>query len=277
MMSDSSEARPVLISGGTGKVGQHAVSAIEERHGHVARVLSRRARPIDLPAHRQWAQADLLTSDLSAAVDGVDAIIHLASDRKPDDVIATRRLLAAAQSASVRHFVLISIIGCDRIALPFYRIKCEVEAAVRTSSIPWSIARAAQFHSFVDRLIAAAAMPPIPTPLLSDLRFQPVDEGEVAEVLVELALGPALGDAPEIAGPQLQALGELAQIWLAAHGSPATLVPLSVSTLFSAGPDVRAWAQPVLEAYRDARNTPHGERTLGRVTFAEWLARRRHI
>lgn len=278
-MAEPNQKRQVLVSGGTGKVGQHAVVALEKRSGVVARVLSRRERPHDLPPHRQWVQADMRTDDLASVAEGVDAIIHLASGKtsSDDDLNATRRLLAAAQAASVRHFVVVSIIGCDRIPLPFYRTKRDIEAAVRASAIPWSIARAAQFHSFVERLVAAAATSPIPTPLVSDLRFQPVDEGEVAERLVEIALGPALGDAPEIAGPEVLSLSEIAATWLKAQGSGATLVPLTVDTLFSADPAVPPWAHPVLEGYRDAWNTPHGERTLGRITFAEWLARRRAL
>ncbi len=55
--------------------------------------------------------------------------------------------------------------------------------------MPWSIVRVAQFHSFVERLVAAVGSLPIPAPIAADLRFQPVDEAEVAEHLVELALG----------------------------------------------------------------------------------------
>jgi uncharacterized protein YbjT (DUF2867 family) len=265
----------VLVTGGTGKVGQHAARAIEQR-GLVARVLSRRQRPLEAPAARHWVQADLLRDDLSAAVEGVDAVIHLASEKSASDkdVTATRRLLAAAKSASIRHFVVISIIGCDRIPLPFYRTKVEIESAVREGSVPWSIARAAQFHSFVERLIAAAAISPIPTPFVGDLRFQAVDEREVAEFLLDIALGAPAGDAPEIAGPEVIELAEAARLWLAANRSSATLLPVQMEALFERAPSAPPWARPVLEGYRDGLNTARGARTLGRVTFAEWLKRR---
>ncbi|MEZ4595610.1 MAG: NAD(P)H-binding protein [Chloroflexota bacterium] len=96
------------------------------------------------------------------------------------DVTGAQRLLAAAEAAGVRHVVVISIIGCDTIPLPFYASKMRIEALVRGSRAPWTIVRVAQFHPFVERLVATPAMLPIPAPIIADLRFQPVDEGEAA-------------------------------------------------------------------------------------------------
>jgi uncharacterized protein YbjT (DUF2867 family) len=65
----------------------------------------------------EWVRADLLHDELDAAVRGVDAIIHLASSKSSSDAdaVVAGRLLGAARTAGVRHFVAISIIGCDRI------------------------------------------------------------------------------------------------------------------------------------------------------------------
>lgn len=255
------------------------VAALEER-GAVARVLSRRERPADAPARREWAQADLRDGDLEPAVRDVDAVVHLASEKGAGDadVVGTRRLIATAERAGTRHLAVVSIIGCDRIPLPFYASKQRIEEAVRAGHAPWTLVRVAQFHSFVERLVAAAATLPVPAPIIADLRFQPVDEREVADRLVEIVLGPPLGDAPEIAGPQLLTLGELAAIWLSETGRPATVAPVSVATLLreeGGEPQPAAWVGPVLEGYRRAWNTPHAERTLGRVRFVDWLRRRR--
>lgn len=266
----------VLLTGGTGALGRELVSLLNERGTVPLRVLCRRARPADLPVHQEWSQLDLLKDALAPAVQGVRAVIHLASSKTAtdQDEIACRRLLAAAEAANVAHFVVISIIGCDRIPLPFYATKLAIETAVRESRVPWSIVRVSQFHSFVERLVATAATLPIPTPIVHDLCFQPVDEREVAERLLEIALGEPLGDAPEIAGPELLRLGEIASTWLATTGRAATLVPVSVSALFESAATSDTWTRPVLEGYRDAWNAPRGARTLGRVRFEEWLRRR---
>jgi uncharacterized protein YbjT (DUF2867 family) len=266
----------VLVTGGTGTLGREVVAALGERPGAAARILSRRARPSGVA--QEWFRGDLVDADLAAVVRGADAVVHLASGKTtPDaDRIGTRRLLAAARAEGVRHAVVISIIGCDRIPLPFYATKREVEGETRAGGVPWTIVRVAQFHSFVARLVSAAAAGPVPAPLAADLRFQPVDEREVADRLVEVALGPPLGDAPEIAGPEVLTLGEIAQAWLAATGRPATLVPITVAALLEGAPGPlrpEPWVGPVLAAYRDAWNAPRGSRTLGRVRFPEWIRR----
>jgi len=267
------EPRDVLVTGATGTLGRHAVAALETA-GMRVRVVSRQERSAEAPRGRQWISADLSTSALEPALQDVDVVLHLASAKGAGDadVRAAGRLLDAARQARVGHFVFISIIGCDRIPLPFYASKVRIEDAIRSSGVPWSVVRVAQFHSFVDRLVRAAATLPVPAPITIDLRFQPVDEREAAERLVAVALGPPLGNAPEIAGPEVLTLGEIAQTWLAVTGRPRTLLPVPLESLPDApGPASEPWARPVLEGYRAALNTPRGPRTLGSVRFADWL------
>lgn len=93
-----------------------------------------------------------------------------------------------------------------------------------------------------------------------------MDEREVADDLVDVATGPACGLAPEMAGPELLTLGQIAATWLAVIGAPARLLPMRLTTR-SLGSDGslanEPCAEPVLEGYRAGWNTPHGERTLG--------------
>jgi uncharacterized protein YbjT (DUF2867 family) len=133
-----------------------------------------------------------------------------------------------------------------------------------------------QFHSFVERLVSTAATSPIPMPIISDLRFQPVDEREVADRLVDLALGPAVGMAPDMAGPEVLTLAEIAAAWLSVTRRPTTVVPITVGALSGVANSLRPepWVLGVLEGYREGWNTPRGERTLGRVRFVDWLQHR---
>ncbi|ACG74538.1 NmrA family protein [Anaeromyxobacter sp. K] len=269
----------LLVTGATGTLGRHVVARLRARPGVTARILSRSERSPDAPAGCEWVRGNLLEDDLGPALLGVDAVLHLASAKGAGDpdVRAVGRLLAAAEAARVRHLTLISIVGCDAIPLPFYASKQRIEAAVRGGRVPWSIVRVAQFHSFVDRMVRSAATLPLPTPIVADLRFQPVDEREVADHLLEVVLGPPLGDAPELAGPEVLTLGDLAATWLAVTGRPASLVPVSVDALgFDGGvaPAPAPWTRPTLEGYRAAFNTPRGPRSLGKIRFADWLRER---
>ncbi|MEO8903376.1 MAG: NAD(P)H-binding protein [Polyangiaceae bacterium] len=266
----------VLVTGGTGTLGTELTSLVGERANTALRLVSRNAPPALVPPHEEWLRLDLLRDTLEPALEGTRAVIHLASSKtaSDQDERACRRLLAAAEATGVAHFVVISIIGCDRIPLPFYATKVAVEAAVRENRVPWSIVRVSQFHSFVARLIELAQASPIPTPFVHDLRFQPVDEREVAEALLAIALGEPLGNAPDVAGPELLTLGEIASAWFAVTGRPDRLVPVAAATLLESDSTSSRDARPVLEGYREAWNTPHGPRTLGRVRFIEWLERR---
>jgi hypothetical protein len=74
-----------------------------------------------------WSPArgvDVLTGEgLDDALAGVDAVIDVSNAQAPDAqatqhffAAATRNLLAAEQRAQVRHHVLLSIVGVDRLA-----------------------------------------------------------------------------------------------------------------------------------------------------------------
>lgn len=270
--------RRILVTGGTGTLGRHVVAYLARQPEIICRALSRRPRPAEFDPLVEWASVDLRGDPLAQSVEGVDAVIHLASGKGggDDDVTATGRLLEAAKAGGVRHVVVISIIGCDRIPLPFYASKLRIEALAEAVGVPWSIVRVAQFHSFVARLISTPAALPVPSPIVVDLRFQPIDEAEAAAYLVDVALGPPLGRTPELAGPETLTLGRIAALWFAAAGRPSTLLPVPLAVIARA-PAAElsnpAWTLDVLSGYEAGWNTPQGDRRLGSVTFAEWLQR----
>src|SRR5947208_17159226 len=112
----------VLVTGGTGSLGRPLVRAVN-RAGHGVRVMSRRPRRASAAGDTEWAQADIASGDgVRAAVDGVDAVIHAATDpRRPNavDVGGTRHVIEAARSTGVRHIIYVSIVGIDEIPFPY--------------------------------------------------------------------------------------------------------------------------------------------------------------
>lgn len=136
--------KKIAVAGGTGLVGAMVVAEVR-RTGATPVVIARSAG------------VDLTTgSGLAEALDGVDAVI----DASNVDTLsakrsvaffeaATGRLLAAGEEAGVRHHVALSIVGCDRVDLPYYLGKRRQEALVAAGPVPWSVLRATQFH--VDR------------------------------------------------------------------------------------------------------------------------------
>ncbi|HEV3163619.1 MAG TPA: NAD(P)-dependent oxidoreductase, partial [Isosphaeraceae bacterium] len=109
----------VLVTGGTGALGRHVVKRLLDT-GHRARILSRRPAEGEPTARGAWVQGDLVTgAGLELAVKDIDVIVHAASDAlsprkyQATDVLGTRRLLAMAREAGVRHVVYVSIVGME--------------------------------------------------------------------------------------------------------------------------------------------------------------------
>jgi uncharacterized protein YbjT (DUF2867 family) len=218
-------ASEVLVTGGTGSLGRRVVDRLRGP-GYEVRTLSRGARGAGV------VRGDLLTGEgLTQALKGVDVLIHCASSpRKPrqTDVEGTGRLLEAAGRAGVSHVVFVSIVGVDRNPhLPYYRAKLEAERIVERSPVPWTILRATQFHEFVlkqIRLLERLPVMMVPRGFL----LQPMDIGEVADRMVELALSEPAGRVPDIGGPEVKTLPDLARYYLKATGRRRRVVEVPV-------------------------------------------------
>ncbi|WP_328859980.1 SDR family oxidoreductase [Streptomyces sp. NBC_00306] len=246
----------ILVTGGTGTLGT-LVSARLRRDGHEVRVLSRHAHPYAVDLRDG--------TGLDAAVEGVDAIVHCATSPRGGDDRSAAMLAEAARRAGVGHLVHISIVGVDRVPLGYYGVKRETERLIEQSGASggpgWTVLRTTQFHELVLRLLAGASRLPV-LPLPSGVRVQPVDAGEVADRLAELALGPPAGRVADMGGPQIRPLADLARSYLRATGRRRGIMPVRL----------------VGKAYAGFRAGGHlaPERAVGRVTFEEFLARRKN-
>ncbi|HEX6368106.1 MAG TPA: NAD(P)H-binding protein [Longimicrobium sp.] len=251
----------ILLTGGTGGLGRETVRAAEAA-GHSVRIASRRARPHDAPSAREWARMDVETGDgVREALEGVDAIIHAASDPRRHavvDVEGTRRLAQAARAAGTAHLVYVSIVGVDEIPFAYYRSKLAAEQLLAASGAPHSILRATQFHSFVDTMTAGAARVPLLFPLPTTFRFQSVDTGEAAERLVRAVHDGPGGRLPDFGGPQVLTWGQMAAAWKAARGIRKPTVHLPLPGALAA-------------AFRAGKNTLRDGGDRGTITWEDWL------
>jgi uncharacterized protein YbjT (DUF2867 family) len=258
---------PILVTGGTGTLGRQVVARLHDA-GHDVRVLSRHHRPS--AGGIDYLAADLLEGEgIEAAVDGAEIIVHCAGATKGDEE-ATRNLVRAAARAGTRHLVYISVIGVDRIPLAsgldramfgYFGSKLGAERAVAESGLPWTTLRASQFHDLL--LVVARQMAKLPVvPVPAGFRFQPVDSGEVAGRLVELALGTPAGLVGDMAGPRVYGMADLLREYLRARGTRRMMVPVRIP-----GKAARA--------FRDGANLAP-DRAVGRRTWEDFLAERLH-
>ena len=221
----------ILVTGGTGTLGRLVVPRLRDAGGKV-RVLSRRAR--EAAGGVEFVPGDLDTGEgIDAAVAGTEVIVHCAGSQKGDGDKA-RTLVRAASRAGAPHLVNISVVGADRIPVAsrvdramfgYFGAKLDAERVIAGSGLPWTTLRATQFYDLL--LMVARPMARLPViPVPAGVRFQPVDAGEVAARLAELALGPAAGLVPDLAGPRVYPMAELLRGYLRAAGKRRPLVPL---------------------------------------------------
>lgn len=189
----------LLVTGGIGNLGGHVLSRLRGRDV-VIRTLSRRPQ-LTVPAV-EHVVADLTRrGTLDSALADVDVIVHCASAKKGDLEAARNLLDAASRLPHAPHFLLISIVGAADVRFGYFQAKLDVEAAVESSGLPWTIQRSTQFFDFIlDGTQRLSRMPVIPVP--KQFRCQPIDVREVADKLVELTLGEPRGRAPDIGGPE---------------------------------------------------------------------------
>lgn len=194
---------------------------------------------------------------LDAALDGVQTIVHCATGIRGGDLAAARNLVEAAANAGSPHLVYVSIVGVDRVPLGYYKTKLAVERLIERSTVPWTILRATQFHSLLAGLFAAQRW--LPVTVAPAIRFQPIDAGEVAARLVELALGAPAGKVPDMGGPEVREATDLARAWLRVRRRRGKVLPIRLPGATFA-------------AYRSGLHLAP-DRAAGTVTFDQFLRR----
>ncbi|WP_408898926.1 SDR family oxidoreductase [Nocardioides sp. R1-1] len=241
----------IAVAGGTGLVGALVVE--EVRRSGATPVVIARSRGIDLTDG----------TGLAEALAGVDAVVDASNVETLSGArsvaffeAATGQLLRAGAEAGVRHHVALSIVGCDRVDLPYYRGKRRQEELVAAGPVPWSVLRATQFHEFAAQLVQRS---PRPLALAPRMRSQPVAAAEVAAALVAAVLGEPAGLLPDLGGPRPEDTGRMVRDVVRTRGPRRLVVPLPM--VGRVGRQVRAGGL-----------LPGEGATLGTQTFDAWLA-----
>jgi uncharacterized protein YbjT (DUF2867 family) len=221
----------------------------------------------------EWIHGDLATGEgLADALAGSQTVVHAATlspaarrgyvvpkdlwSSPPEvDRDGTARLLEKADAAGVGHIVHVSIVGIDKPRVPYLRRKLEAEYLIRQGPIPWSIARATQFHWLLDRMLGRMArLPLVPLP---DVRVEPVDTTDFADYLVESVGNEPAGRLADFGGPEVLTFSKAFDQWRQFRQ-----------------PAVRTMRIPLPPAVRNAADamsvSDPGSRR-GRITWADWL------
>ncbi|MFG2402194.1 SDR family oxidoreductase [Streptomyces lydicus] len=217
----------IAVIGGTGLIGSQVVKDLNAA-GHEA-----------VP-HSKSTGIDVISGEgLDEAVAGADVLVNLTNSPTFDEAspaffqASMDNLLAAGQKSGLRHFVILSIVGVDRVPeLDYYRAKALQENILAAGPIPYSIVRATQFMEFMDAVLSWTA--DSDTVRLPATPIQPIASKDVAAAVAEVAVGAPLGGIRNIAGPEVFTLDELGRITLAHRSDGRTVVTDPTAGMFAA-------------------------------------------
>jgi NADH dehydrogenase len=237
----------ILVIGGAGFIGRHIVSRLIDRGLKVTVPVRRRGRAghlITLPTI-DVVEADIHDdATLAGLITGRDAVINLVgilqgsrgSPYGPEfaraHVELPRRIVRSCETLRVRRYLHMSALGADAHGPSMYqRSKGDGEAAVRASSLDWTIFQPSVVFGPEDKFLNTFAMLASVAPVLpianAGARFQPIFVGDVADAFANALDNPATyRKAYELVGPRIYTLRELVKFATRAAGHPRPVIGL---------------------------------------------------
>ncbi|MDP9203792.1 MAG: NAD-dependent epimerase/dehydratase family protein [Gemmatimonadota bacterium] len=241
----------VLVTGGTGVVGQAAVTELLKR-GHTVRLLTRNAAEDArqwLEGVESWPASISDQSELQGCAKGCDLVLHVAGivEESPPhltfervNVEGTRSIVREAERCRVGRFVYVSSLGAETGESPYHRSKRRAEEIVRSFAGGWIVLRPGNVYGPGDEVVSriltmVRTLPLVPVLGSGDDKFQPIWVEDVAVALGECVHRTDLhGRVLEIAGEDKTSLNDLVDRFSEITGRSPARVPIP-SLLASAG------------------------------------------
>ena len=243
----------IVVIGGSGLIGSKLVTQLRERGDEA------------VPASPSSGVNPISGEGLAEALNGAAAVVDVAKPPSWEDEAvmkffetSTRNLLTYGAAAGVKHHVVLSVVGTERLLTSgFFRAKMAQENLIKGSSNPYTIVRATQFFEFVKSVVDFSAdgnkvrLPPS--------LIQPMAADDVASAVGRIATGSPVNGTVEIGGPEKFRLDELVRQILSAHMDPRVVVT---------DPQACYYGVRVTETAL----VPDDDAQLGQTRFETWLA-----
>ena len=224
----------ILVVGANGSLGGQIAWALQQR-GDGVRLLLRHGgfHPLQHMPGVEIAPGDLRDAEsLRRACQGIQAVVTTASVSKTGgdsienvDLAGNLNLIAAAEAAAVQHFVFTSTLSAsEQSPVPLFRVKAEVERALRGSRMAHTILQPnafmdVWFEMLIERPLAAGG----PVTLVGDSRRRHafIAQRDIVQFVLAALWSPAARNATLVlGGPAAVTLREVVHAYELAGGRP---------------------------------------------------------
>ena len=243
----------IVVIGGTGLIGSKVVEKLKQK-GHQA-----------IAAAPSTGVDTITGQGLVEAFAGADVVVDVSNSPSFEEEAAMnffrtagRNISEAEVAAGIGHHVALSVVGTERLQdSGYFRAKLAQEQQIKSGSVPYTLLHVTQFFEFV-RSIAdfsmvdgAVRLPPV--------KFQPIAAEDVADAVVEAALGAPANATTEVGGPEVFTLDEPVRLALAHDKDARQVIADPAAPYFGV-----AVTERTLVPEEDARR--------GKTRFDWWLA-----
>lgn len=186
----------IVIIGGTGRIGSRVKNLLAEQGHNV--IAAAPSTGVDTVSGK----------GLDEALAGAQVVIDVSNAPIADEAAAVnffetsaRNLIASQKKHAVSHYIILSIVGVDRMEQKgYFRSKQAQEKLVKNSGVPYTIVQATQFFEFLGSIAASGVKDE--TIYLPAALFQPIAADDVASILASVATSKPVNGIVPIAGPE---------------------------------------------------------------------------
>ena len=234
----------ILVTGATGNVGREVAAALAAR-GEPVRAVLRDSAQASMPAGVEVVQGDLdLPESLTPALRGARAVFLLGGWGDMPE------LLRRIDRAGVQHVVLLSsrcVVG-GRPDNAITRMWLDSEAAVRNSSVAWTVLRPSGFHSNALRWLAQLRQGDVVRAPWPDVKIAAIDPADIGSVAATVLTEPGHeSQAHSLSGPEPLTPADQIGTLAAVLSRPLRYEPLSdEDARAQMAPD---WPAPTIDAF----------------------------
>lgn len=242
----------IVIIGGSGLIGSKLVTTLLKL-GHEV-----------IAASPEKGVNTITGEGLNEALKGAQVVVDVSNSPSFENKAvldffetSSRNLLAAEKSAGVKHHIVLSVVGTDRLqGSGYFRAKLAQEKLVRASGVPFTILHSTQFFEFAGAIAKSGTVGQ--EVHVSSALVQPIASDDVVAALVDIVLGAPFNTMVEVAGPARLRMDEFIGKFLKLTNDTRRVVPDKQALYFGTALD-------------DQSLVPSNNHTVGKLSYEDWF------